>query len=219
MSKKTILITSHWTPHALCRTFRAGLLQAVAEVMPDCNVIQTGHNQLWCERQQVAGGNFFDGAVLWQELKSIEQRYPHVRVIEAPNVLPLLNAADLFVGDMSSVLVEFACLDRPMLFFDNGKYVFHDKAVYAQYLAAAAPFRSIEEAVALCRVHLAQPDLHQAGRQQIVQHNLDHLGNAAQTAVDVLLALGRLCSPKSKRWQKAVALSEKMMQHPMQEND
>jgi len=131
--RKTILIGSYWSPRSLLRTWRSDLLIRLASAFPDCNIIQTAHEHIWTDSISDIMPNprkdlpRFDSEKLMAELRRAERLHCNIRVRRASNIGPLMNAADLFIGDYSSSLVEFSLLDRPILFLIIRKSVFTTK--------------------------------------------------------------------------------------------
>jgi CDP-glycerol glycerophosphotransferase (TagB/SpsB family) len=57
-------------------------------------------------------------AVNWIEMfKSIKS--DNVRIVETETVAPVLQAADIMISDTSSIITEFALLNRPIITFNN----------------------------------------------------------------------------------------------------
>ena len=106
-ARKTILYAPTWSA-------KVSSLEAYGEPLVDA-LIATGHNVL-----VKLHDNSLDprkasrdwGAVLSARVS------PTFRMIESPDIVPYLAAADLLVSDASSVANEFALLDRPILFMD-----------------------------------------------------------------------------------------------------
>jgi len=211
---KTILIASHWTPRSLLRTFGDRLLETIAKSGERCNIIQTAHNNLW---QNPIGdtldptrpGSRFQSEQLWEALKDVEKRYPNVRVVRAVNVMPLLNVADILIGDYSSVLVEFSSLNRPILFFDNPKVSFSKERVIKLYREASFCFQSLDGLADLCQEGLSHPERRAEGRTRLSEYFNTCPGNSSKAIANLLATLGRVCSTESSRWRVAVDLDRR----------
>lgn len=202
-NRQTILIASHFSKNSLLFSADDELIQQVLSLSADYNVIVTGHPMIW----QIAAKEDHDTQKCWQNFIKAVKHSASVRAIRAVSELPLLNAADLLIADSSSIVAEFACLDRPILFYDSPLTSFYDADIKVVYQQASESFTRITDIDAKCRTALAEPDKHKAGRRKMVEHFLCRRGASAPYVLELILAMGRMCSSNSSQWKKAIALS------------
>ncbi|MCX5390683.1 bifunctional glycosyltransferase family 2 protein/CDP-glycerol:glycerophosphate glycerophosphotransferase [Streptomyces sp. NBC_00094] len=105
------------------------------------------------------------------------------------DVMPLMELSDALITDYSSVMFDYALLDRPMLFFtyDYERYVHEDRGTYFDLLekAPGPVFRTEDEFLEEVRNLEAQGRQYADVRKCFVAEfgEYDH-GNAAKTIVD-----------------------------------
>ncbi|OQY38786.1 MAG: hypothetical protein B6226_03115 [Candidatus Cloacimonetes bacterium 4572_65] len=95
--KPTIIFTATWnkTNYSAVEKWASRL----NELTPDYNILVTVHD--WTT----------------QDIKDVITKTPGIFYIKDKNVLPYLMIADLFVGDISSIIAEFCALNKPMITF------------------------------------------------------------------------------------------------------
>ncbi|MER7762693.1 CDP-glycerol glycerophosphotransferase family protein [Streptomyces sp. NPDC097619] len=109
------------------------------------------------------------------------------------DVMPLMQLADALITDYSSVMFDYALLDRPMLFFtyDYDQYVHEGRGTYFD-LAEHAPgpvFRTEEEFRTVLKGLGSGEDTHAAARRRFVSEFGEYdRGTAAKTIVDTFFS-------------------------------
>lgn len=106
-AKRTLLYAPTWST-------KVSSLEAYGERLVPA-LVATGHNVLVKMHD-----NSLDPRKASRDWRGIFAglRADNLRVIDTPDIVPCLAAADLLVSDASSVANEFALLDRPILFMD-----------------------------------------------------------------------------------------------------
>jgi CDP-glycerol glycerophosphotransferase (TagB/SpsB family) len=84
-----------------------------------------------------------------QKVEEILERYsnhPQITFIhDFPPIYPLLQKADCYLGDYSSIGYDFLAFDRPLFFLTNGKRdPLYDKGVYLQQCGIAIPPQNLD---------------------------------------------------------------------------
>ncbi|GAB4178062.1 MAG: hypothetical protein OHK0026_06540 [Rhodocyclaceae bacterium] len=206
-ARRTILITSHWKTGSTLRVLMEQPLRALAAAMPDANVIQTGHPWLWEPNRDIPAEWQRE---LMERIRCVESAHPNARFVRTGDVEPLLGAADLLVGDYSSVMTTYSLTDRPIVFFDNPQVEFYLPAFRDLFRNACHVFSQPADLVPACLAALAQPQARAGGRRAMRETFYANPGHAAQEAARVLAAIGSVCSVHSPKWQRVIELSRAM---------
>ncbi len=200
--RKTVLVTSHWTPSSILATWKENIIDNLAPLDDELNVIVTAHPNLWNEVEE----NGLDGQKLWQQLKVREQEHTNIRVIKSGNSLKLLHAADLLIFDNSSIRVEYSALDRPALFFKNPDHHFFSPVTQKLYEESADCFSSLDNFAELVLAALENPERNMQGRRALQDYFLCNVGKSSKTITDIILKVGRISNQRSANWSKAASL-------------
>ncbi|MGW1766825.1 bifunctional glycosyltransferase/CDP-glycerol:glycerophosphate glycerophosphotransferase [Streptomyces sp. NPDC002073] len=116
-----------------------------------------------------------------------------VNVSAHHDVMPLMQLADVLITDYSSVMFDYALLDRPMLFFtyDYDKYVHEGRGTYFDLLehAPGPVFRTEEEFHDVIKGLDTADDTHAAARKRFVAEFGEYdQGTAAKRIVDTFFS-------------------------------
>lgn len=183
--RKTILLSSHWTPPSLLRTHGTDVLRLLAGI-PNTNLIVTGHNHLWYRRsvRKELGEAWYD------LLGDTAASFPNVRLIRTGDVRPLLAACDLLIGDGSSLALEYSVLGRPIVQFYHESHNPGNGLLEGLLQRTVHRFNRLDGLAPLVREQLARPTLGAPGaRRALVEHNYDYLGCGTTRAADVIESL------------------------------
>ena len=94
-TKQTIVVASHWTPNSILRALGIALADKICTEFPNCNVIQTGHDNLWKNPTFYSPNasdepkKTFDSNRLIDELQKLEQKHTNFRFIPTGLIHPL----------------------------------------------------------------------------------------------------------------------------------
>ena len=193
--KPLVLVSSHWTPDGILRTFGGGILDALAPLAGSCEIVQISHPVLWTDppydtydpKTQRPSQQGFSSKWIRESL-SARHKTGNVKVfyeLESPD---LLMAADLLIGDYSSIVIEFSMFDRPILFYDVPERFF-DRGVYNLYAEASFPFRRADDVARLVRHALSNPSDKEGGRQRLSATFNYNIGSATEAIVNALAGL------------------------------
>lgn len=184
--RKTVLLTSHWTPPSILRTYGgAEVVQHLARI-PGINVIVTGHSHLW-NRPSVRAEL---GNAWYESMENTVRAFPHVKLVKTGDVRPLLAASDLMIGDRSSVTLEYSVLGRPIIQFRHSEHQPLNTRVDALLDQTVHRFTPLDELASLVLNQLAHPSTGAPGaRQALVAYSFDHLGSATTHAADLIATL------------------------------
>jgi CDP-glycerol glycerophosphotransferase (TagB/SpsB family) len=183
--RKTILLSSHWTPSSLLRTHGAEVIRLLAGI-PDTNLIVTGHNHLWYRRsvRNALGDTWYD------LLHDTAASFPNVRLVRTGDVRPLLAASDLLIGDGSSLALEYSVLGRPIVQFCHESHDPGNGLLEDLLQRTVHRFNQLDELGPLVREQVARPTLGAAGaRRALVDYSYDYLGCSTTRAADVIESL------------------------------
>ncbi len=133
--------------------------------------------------------------IRWVELhRRLVGRHPHVRFLEGIDVTPAMAAADILVSDVSSVVVEFMALDRPVIAVNNPRQ--HE---YDGYIPTDVEYRvrdaclqvgTVEELTAAVQRSFAFPnELSEKRRQYAEALCYGRDGHSAQRAAEAVIQL------------------------------
>lgn len=187
--RKTVLVTSHWTPTSLMCTCGESIL-AQLRVRRDLNVLVTAHHHLWAPADPRAGGVDWCARLAWVG------REPHMRLLpQAPDVHALMSLADVMIGDHSSATLECAVLGRPLLVFLNPAHQFRDPELVSLIAKTASVFRDPAQLPTLLDQALEHPGIHAGRRERLLAATFAFLGTSADEAaraVEDIALSGRL---------------------------
>jgi len=138
-------------------------------------------------------------------MRSIEAQYPHVRFIQTSDVETLLAAADLLVGDYSSVMSTYSLLDRPIVFFDQPDFEFTFAGLKDIFVGASHSFSRLDELVPACQAALSNPQAKAEGRAHMRRTFYAHEGHSAEYMAGLIQKIGRVSTTDSAGWQRVQA--------------
>jgi CDP-glycerol glycerophosphotransferase (TagB/SpsB family) len=198
-SKKTIVVSSHWTPKSLFLSLGVNIVKAICGVGNNYNILVMGHCHLWSDKK----------SELYTSIKKLEGHYDNLRFLPyIVDTVGLLRSGDLFIGDNSSIFIEFCLMDKPILFFDNPDFTFSDEKVGALFKNASISFTDESEIVDQIEGVLFNPDTKQQQRKQVADHFLSRRGTATKYIIDIIEQLGRVSGPNSSAWDRVEKISK-----------
>ena len=202
--RPTVAISSHWTRDGNLRRLGAALPRAVLAALPEANVVQTGHPNLWQRvqydiadprsslvsralrriRRELAP---FDYDALFRDLGALAAAHARFRLVGPDRTFDALAAADVLVSDLSSLTVEFTLFDRPIVLHYPPGLEPYDRELGAAYLGASCPFRELDEAGPALHTALSEPAARRQERARLRDLCLDYRGCAGGRIVDLVL--------------------------------
>lgn len=208
IDRKTIVLGSHWKSKSLLSSLKANVVEALLELGPEFNILIMGHENLW--RRSFSEGSAPSG--LRQNIEAFAARHKNIRflpLLEETN--GLVQSADRFLVDNSSIFVEFCVADKPILFFDHPEFVFGNQQVGDLFKAATYAFSTASDVTTLAELALSEPNRHVAERKAVVDFFTYNLGGVSSYIANLLAEMGRTSGPKSHRWHIISALSKREM--------
>lgn len=178
--KKTIAVTSHWTKTSL---YRSSDLDKLSRCLKhaDANIIITGHSKLFSGENSLMKSDFDWVSKLTKIFSS-----PNMVVLSRlKNNQSLLTAADVLIGDHSSILLEYSVLNRPILMYRNKEHTFAD-AKFEKLLCATTSvfFDTSEVSRLLSNTRTNQIDIEL--RKEFCEYCFSHIGvSAKRTAAEI----------------------------------
>ena len=193
--KPLMLVGSHWTPGGILRAFGGGILDALTPLAGECEIAQISHPNLWEDLPY----DTWHPTNRWPSQKEFSsawicaapdarQNAGIVKVTDDLESTDLLMAADLYIGDYSSNVIEFSNFDWPILYY-GARERFFDSKIYDLYAGASTPFHSADYIARLARLALGNPEINQAGRQRLRRHFNYNIGGATKAVVEAISGL------------------------------
>lgn len=131
--------------------------------------------------------------------KTLEGR----RVIKSPNKNRYLLAADLLIGDISSIMIEYALLNKPMvqidMFGDRRMYGIWENPTYHYGAFQIGEFASPDTLEKAIGSALSDPGKYEHLRKYWVWRSFFNIGNASMSAADSIEKLTSSYVPPRKR--------------------
>lgn len=206
--RPTVAVASHWTRASNLRRFGTALARTILAALPDANVLQTGHPNIWQRVQydiadpratligraarRVRRQLFpFDYEALFRDLGALAETHSRFRLLPPDRAFDALAAADVLVSDFSSVTMEFTLFERPIVVRVPPELRPFDREVEAAYRAAGHPFGELEEVGPALASALAAPDARRRERTALRDLCLEYRGTSGRRIVDLLLGRGR----------------------------
>lgn len=203
--RPTVVVTSHWTPEGNLRRFGAALARGILAAFPEANVLQTGHPNVWervrydiadpranlatrLARRIRRGLRPFDYDGLFRDLARLSAESPRFRLVDPDRSFEAVSAADVLVGDLSSVTVEFTLWDRPIVLSLPPGLRPWEPSLAAAYRAASESFEGPWDVGEALRRALAAPGSRRAGRAALRDLCLSHVGRSGERIVGLVLA-------------------------------
>lgn len=190
--RKMILIASHWTPDGLLRTFGTGPIQAVSAMEEGFQIIQGAHPKLWDDpqhdslqftvrnvRQDGFSSRWIREALVREEARGVNVQWG----IE--NNLAVL-ACDAMIADHSSIVVEAAILDKPVVCHLR-RARFDLRFAYDLYREAVVEFERCGDLPGALREALSDPEAKVAGRERMRSMFAFNLGGASEAISRLIL--------------------------------
>ncbi len=190
-----ILVSSHWTPDSVLRTWGCGALAALESFAADYSIVQIAHQGIWDNpefdtynpRKDVYGKpEVFNSKILFDELSAYCKDREQVHFLPDARTAKALAVADLLIGDYSSIIVEYCIMDRPIV-FTNRPERFFSEINYQRYAAACGAAGSLEQLAHVVAQELASPQLRSEARQALAGEFIFNLGTAAATVAGEIL--------------------------------
>jgi hypothetical protein len=203
----TIFIGSHYTPESLLLSMTPEFVERIcARFAENNNVIVMGHGRLW--RQDGIPVN----VELSSRLKLLESTYPNFRFLPSlDDTVGFLQAADVFIGDNSSIFVEYCIVDKPIALFRTPGVDFGSLEVQHLYESASQVFSDLEGVESIIIGALGGLDNKQEKRKEVTDFFVAQQGRSTEYIVNILEKLGRINGPKSSSWDKVIKLSREEM--------
>lgn len=108
-SKRCILYAPTWKDYELSSSFVDAMPHLASKIPPDINLIVKLHPNLLKQNDLII-----------DEIIDRYRSHPHILFItDFPPIYPLLNIADVYLGDMSSIGYDYLAFDRPMFFLNQ----------------------------------------------------------------------------------------------------
>lgn len=182
--RKTVLLTSHWTPESLYRACDLGGLRDHFAAS-DVNLLVTGHYHLFDPENER-----FSGGIDWTARLRTMFDGTRMRVLpRPPDHRLLLWSADLLIGDHSSIHMEYATLFRPIVLYQSQGFALDDPDLGDALAASALLAPSPDAMPALIDRALAETTVDHDARRRLLDLAFAYLGRSGERAAEVLESL------------------------------
>ena len=133
-----IFIGSHWTSRGILRRFGTSLIQALSTVGDKVHIIQGAHPNLWNNHVSIQTSNW-----LYKSLCNERDKGSATLSFGVSDAKALL-ASDIVIGDISSIAIEAALLEKPILLnIDEDSFL--DKQIYQIYKGISVRFDGADD--------------------------------------------------------------------------
>jgi hypothetical protein len=189
-ARRTVLFLSHWTAESLLHAAGESILAAL-RLRTELNVLVTAHHHVWDHPAR-------SGGIDWRDRLAWIADQPHMRLLPQPtDLLALMLAADIAVGDHTSAVLEYAFLYRPIVLFRHPKYQFSDPALEQHLQRNAHVFRAPEGFAHAFEAALGDGEPDRTRRKELLDHCFYDVGGSglrAAIAVEQLATSGRFAT-------------------------
>lgn len=136
--------------------------------------------------------------------RELATRTPGLVFVEDPNIAPSLGGADVMISDVSSVVMEFMALDKPVILFDNPNmrryHGYNPEDIEHAWRDLGTRVDSVDGATAALTDVLAHGDGRSAVRQAYASRLFaDRAGQASARVWDAATATLEFVGPPSRR--------------------
>ncbi len=199
--RPTLMVTSHYSANSNLKTFGAALLETIVAAFPNAQIIATchlgffGRNQRdrYLQNQQTQHAQpaptSFDFDAFKVGLDALKKSGRFVFLPKADPFTPLL-ISDIAVCDFSSILLEAAILDIPIL-HRSSAFCFHPSM--SKVVQGCGPlFSDLDDLLDGISAYLYarnqnRPDDHHQGRAALAKHFFTDTGRCVADICDLLL--------------------------------
>lgn len=186
-----ILISSHWTPDSLLRTWGAHALEALQPLAKNYSIVQIAHPGIWdspsfdtlnLKKNVYQQAKKFDSKRLFSTLVNFCADNTALHFLPFSDTQKMLGLADILIGDYSSIIIDYCLLNRPIV-FTNRRDRFMLEKNYHRYAAACGAANSLEQLLPAVVRELKVPEQRAVARKTLADTFLWNIGNAAATVV------------------------------------
>jgi CDP-glycerol glycerophosphotransferase (TagB/SpsB family) len=214
-SRKTILVSSHWTEMSLLRDLDTSVVQLLQEWSKELNIIVTAHPKLW---ELTLSERGFDGQALLRRLQSISKQYPdRLRISQSGNPFDLMAASDVLLCDHSSIRVEFSLLERPAGLYRNKNFICESKTTDELYRSSSEVFHDISSLELVLEKILSPHYENSKSIRDLRNFFIMNPSKGAEKIVNFLAECGRVSSPESSRWKRIKRLEDEHLIKDLQQ--
>ena len=179
-----VFIASHWTPSGLLRKFGTGLIQALSALGDQVRIIQGSHPNLWNQHVSAQTSQW-----IYQSLCREVDRGAVALSLGVSDATALL-ASDVVVADVSSIVIEAALLEKPLMLHID-RQSFRSDEVYQIYSGVGIQFSGADDLVQSFLRGVSFPEK----RTEMLRKNKElfgyNLGGASKKVAEVILSAAR----------------------------
>lgn len=135
-----IFIASHWTSRGILRRFGTSLIQALSTLGDKVHIIQGAHPNLWTNHVSTHTSEW-----IYRSLCHERDRGAASLSLGVSDASALL-ASDIVIGDISSIVIEAALLEKPLL-LNIDKDSFRNKQTYEIYKDISVQFQGADDLI------------------------------------------------------------------------
>ena len=133
-----IFIASHWTSRGILRRFGTSLIQALSTLGDKVHIIQGAHPNLWTNHVSTQTSEW-----IYRSLCHERDRGSASLSLGVSDASALL-ASDVVIGDISSIVIEAALLEKPLL-LNIDKDSFRNNQTYEIYKDISVQFEGADD--------------------------------------------------------------------------
>lgn len=177
-----IVLTSHFRKESLLQHFGIEVINTIMHCRENISLVVLGHAVLWRNNE-----------ALFQQIKALAEK--NNKIVFLPDLgdnTPILESANVFIGDYSSIFFEFCIIDKPILRFEHPQFEFGNIEIGDAYRDASMTFTKLSEIPNLIEQAIQLPSLQSSSRQNVVKKFVPNIGDASKIIADTLEQLGPL---------------------------
>ena len=175
-----IFIGSHWTSRGILRRFGTSLIQALGTVGDKVHIIQGAHPNLWNNHVSVQTSEW-----LYKSLCNERDKGSAMLSLGVSDAQALL-VSDIVIGDISSIAIEAALLEKPILLnIDEDSFL--NKKIYQIYKDISVRFDGADDLLQAFLKGVQFPDNRKEAFKQVKDLFGYNIGNASKQIASIIL--------------------------------
>lgn len=193
-SKKSIVfLASHWTERGTLRRFGTSLIHALSTLGDQVQIIQGAHPNLWTNHVSSETSTW-----IYQALCHERDKGTALLSMGTSDAMALL-AADVVVGDISSIAIEAALLEKAIL-LNIDENSFRNQQIYEIYKNMSAQFEGADDLLQKFIHGVDFPKERELAFHKVKEMFGFNLGNASSKVASIILEAKNQC--ELLRWSQ-----------------
>lgn len=175
-----IFIGSHWTSRGILRRFGTSLIQALSTVGDKVHIIQGAHPNLWNNHVSIQTSDW-----LYKSLCNERDKGSAMLSLGVSDAKALLMS-DIVIGDISSIAIEAALLEKPIL-LNIDKDSFLNEQIYKIYKGISVQFNGADDLLQAFLKGVNFPENREETFEKVKELFGYNIGNASKKIASTIL--------------------------------